>query len=341
MSFNGALTPDLMRITGDVSATQTFWFDGVMTGQFQFDLTSAPALEVTETHLPDAEVGSFYSAPELLQAQGGIPPYIWSVAPGSPLPPGLVLSHSNSRGTLGGILDATAEEDSRYDPLLRRFLFRVEVSDAYGHTAQSEIALEVECGDERDDLIEEYQLYGVFDESKQELFVPRCVEITSTGRTQFYSFQELNVSNTSFPGMALLKNSLLTGEGVPLVFKSVGLDGIVANYGSIPVHAPPCPAPGLPSCVVNSGYRTPEQQADVSPAYPNGRHIFGDAVDLPNPDRNSPLEVKKATYDRLVNAALSAGADWVENVAAKIDCAPSVMNCVHADYRNTKAKYAK
>ncbi|HVB94424.1 MAG TPA: Ig domain-containing protein [Acidimicrobiales bacterium] len=55
-----------------------------------------PPLVITTTSVPNARVGSAYSAN--LQASGGVPPYVWSLKSGS-LPNGLSLSSS---GTISG-----------------------------------------------------------------------------------------------------------------------------------------------------------------------------------------------------------------------------------------------
>lgn len=60
-------------------------------------ITIVGPLQVTTTALTGGEVGQAYSA--TLTATGGVPPYTWSVAAGSSLPPGLVLS---SAGAISG-----------------------------------------------------------------------------------------------------------------------------------------------------------------------------------------------------------------------------------------------
>ena len=57
---------------------------------------AVPALTITTTSLPDAQVGVAYS--QQLAASGGTSPFIWSVSVGS-LPAGLTLSAS---GLLSG-----------------------------------------------------------------------------------------------------------------------------------------------------------------------------------------------------------------------------------------------
>jgi len=61
------------------------------------DPAPTPPLEITTTELPSGTVGQAYST--TLSAQGGTPPYTWSITAGS-LPPGLNLS---SDGVISGI----------------------------------------------------------------------------------------------------------------------------------------------------------------------------------------------------------------------------------------------
>ncbi len=66
-------------------------------------IARAPLQVTTVSPLPNATLGIFYS--QLLSANGGLPPYSWSLAPGSgPLPPGLSLA---SNGSLSGTPTST------------------------------------------------------------------------------------------------------------------------------------------------------------------------------------------------------------------------------------------
>ena len=58
------------------------------------------ALSITTTSLPNATSGAAYSAP--LDASGGTPPYTWTVATGSALPPWLTLAGSETSWKLSG-----------------------------------------------------------------------------------------------------------------------------------------------------------------------------------------------------------------------------------------------
>ncbi len=191
------------------------------------------------------------------------------------------------------------------------------------------------CGDPgRDGLIQQYlrdtfpPAIGITDAAAMpnKRFVPHCVDITKSAGSNNYTFAALNSSNTTEPTVALLANSLLNGQGVFCVSTAsprCGLDTLVAAFGSVPA--------------LTSGFRPPLDQVRVylglgKTPVPAGRHMFGDAVDLPVvPAGNA------AQYNALVNAALNAGADYTETdqraISAKLPCSPVVMACVHADWR--------
>ena len=77
-----------------VPAHQTFSLPASIT------INKPPTLSITTTTLPNGVTGSGYSA--LLQAQGGIPPYTWTLTSGQ-LPAGLTLiSESNNTGLISG-----------------------------------------------------------------------------------------------------------------------------------------------------------------------------------------------------------------------------------------------
>jgi hypothetical protein len=105
---SGSLPPGLnLSSSGTLSGTPTATGTASFTVQAQDQaglsaeqtLTlTVPALQVTTTSpLPTAYVQSLYDYP--LSASGGEPPYTWTLASGSTLPPGLSLS---SAGTLSG-----------------------------------------------------------------------------------------------------------------------------------------------------------------------------------------------------------------------------------------------
>ncbi len=65
-----------------------------------FSLIVGSSLTVTTSSLPNGYAGSYYA--QFLTASGGVPPYRWSVSPGSSLPAGLTLAQNGAlSGTLG------------------------------------------------------------------------------------------------------------------------------------------------------------------------------------------------------------------------------------------------
>jgi hypothetical protein len=99
------------QITGTPTATGTSSFtilitDSAVPTHQTFSVPTSiivnkpPTLSITTTTLPNGVTGSGYSA--LLQAQGGIPPYTWTLTSGQ-LPAGLTLvSESNNTGLISG-----------------------------------------------------------------------------------------------------------------------------------------------------------------------------------------------------------------------------------------------
>jgi large repetitive protein len=118
---------------GDYNGELTMTFDvlqplGVtLTGSIM--PTSVPAV-TTFAQLPSGAVNSAYYAS--LTAAGGMPPYTWTVAPGSQLPSGLSLSSSGQiTGTLGAGVG------------IGTYPFSVQVSDATNVTATETLSLAV------------------------------------------------------------------------------------------------------------------------------------------------------------------------------------------------------
>jgi hypothetical protein len=221
--------------------------------------------------------------------------------------------------------------------------------DSSGMTASAPFTIAVTCGDDaKDSLVQQYVSNsffgsaGITDVASQppRPFAPRCMDITKSAGSQNYSFSALNSSNFSDSTVALLAESLLAGQGVrgvlvPTLSKGLGLDGWVANFGSVPLLNGPLNE--------GSGFRPPLDQARVYVALgkkpiPAGRHMFGDAVDLPVIPAGDV-----ATYYQLLNAAINAGADYTESdqkaIKNKLACSPAVMHCVHADWRKATSLF--
>jgi hypothetical protein len=90
---------------------------------------SGTALAVTTSSLPTAEVGLSYSA--ALQAAGGTTPYAWSLASGTSLPSGLVLT---ADGQLSGVPSQSGTST---------FAVQVQDSSAPGQVATAQLSLAV------------------------------------------------------------------------------------------------------------------------------------------------------------------------------------------------------
>ncbi len=157
------------------------------------------------------------------------------------------------------------------------------------------------CGDERDNLIQQYKDFNVVDSTSGAPFVPTCHDFTQTADNNSFSFAEFNVNNTF--SWALIRTPLL-----------LGVDLWIATYGS-PRH-------------INSAYRNPQHNNAVGGA-PRSRHMFGDATDLRN-ETGSQQE-----WNAMHQAAQTIQADWIENING-----PCQLNCVHADWRVTAGPYA-
>jgi len=166
------------------------------------------------------------------------------------------------------------------------------------------------CGDERDDIIQEYIAYSVG-------FTPPCEWFTQTARSAYFSFSELTVNSPY--SWALIKWPLVVAPSL-----NYGLD-----YWRDLLGAPQ---------IVNSGYRSPRHNHTVGGA-PQSRHLWGDAVDLRNFTR-SESEYWEKRYAAIGTPnqpnAPHARADYVEPLSG-----PCGYGCVHADWRSTdEGRYA-
>ena len=92
-------------------------------------ITIVAALSITTTSLPPATSGTVYS--QALAATGGAPPYVWTVAAGTP-PAGLALES-------GGLLSGTPTTAGDYT-------FTVQATDAGSHTATQVLSVTVAAG---------------------------------------------------------------------------------------------------------------------------------------------------------------------------------------------------
>lgn len=124
LTAGGSLTGEPTN-SGTFSITVTVTDSGGNSVSKLFALTVLPPpLEITTTDLPSATTGRAYSA--TLNASGGEPPYVWSLAEGS-LPPGVNLSS-------GGILAGTPAAPGS-------FRITVRVTDSKSATATRTLTL--------------------------------------------------------------------------------------------------------------------------------------------------------------------------------------------------------
>lgn len=137
-SISGGALPDGLtlssggQITGTPTTAGTFGFTvqardaNGATATKQLSITVVPQLSITGSSLPNAVVGSPYSAN--LGAAGGTTPYSWSIQSGS-LPAGLAI---NGAGQIAGTPSAAGS-----------FSFTVRVTDASNQTADAPLTLTV------------------------------------------------------------------------------------------------------------------------------------------------------------------------------------------------------
>lgn len=359
VTMSGTLASSGTTITGN----GTTILAGGSINPWTFSLTGQGGrpLQITTTSLP---AGAWKTASlafsqygTTLDAVGGTPPYTWVV---SGLPNGL--SAEPMSGAISGTFSEDSENTSSFDRIKRQFTISVSVTDSsvppLNTTSNPPLTIEFTCGGDgaEDGLIGQYTttlgrtptfgVNGLLDFATRQRFAPRCMDITRSARSTHYSFLELNSSNLSRPSVALFANSLLTGQGVALLLpppltNGPGLDGWVENLPRIP----PLNGPAN----LGSGFRPPADQVAVYvlkgitefcspgvtvPCIPKGgRHMFGDAVDLPVTP--SGTAGTPAMWQQMVYDAIDAGADYTESTPAdaKRSCGRSVRHCVHADWR--------
>ncbi len=99
-------------------------------------------------------------------------------------------------------------------------------------------------------------------------WTPSCAWFTNSNHSANFMFQMFNVSNGY--GWALIKKPLVAPASA-----GYGLDDWISLIGTQQQYA------GQQQ-VINSGYRNPQHNKDIGSTYANGRHMFGDAVDLKN-----------------------------------------------------------
>ena len=97
----------------------------------QFTATINPPLQITPT-MPAGTVGVAYS--QDLIAQGGVPPYSWSIFANDPLPPGLSLG--TTAPDFNNVLTGTPTQAGT-------FSFLISVTDAQGYSVNATVTVTI------------------------------------------------------------------------------------------------------------------------------------------------------------------------------------------------------
>jgi hypothetical protein len=126
---------DELAGTPTTAGTYTFTmlvtdFDGQQATQ-QFTATIDPPLQITPT-MPAGTVGVPYS--QDLTAQGGAPPYSWSIFANDPLPPGLSLG--TTAPDYNNVLTGTPTQAGT-------FSFLIQVTDTQGHSVNGTVTITI------------------------------------------------------------------------------------------------------------------------------------------------------------------------------------------------------
>ena len=161
------------------------------------------------------------------------------------------------------------------------------------------------CGDQRDQVAEEYTSYKVN-------FRPPCTVFTNDASTASFSFGQLNYpSPATAPAIyayALFTLSFLTNVEA---WNESWLEGYSSS-----------------NLIINSGYRCPSQNRAAGGAG-NSQHMHGDAADM----KNVTGDLNGRT--RLIDAVSPADPGYIEPTSG-----PCALACVHADWRNLSQAYS-
>lgn len=178
------------------------------------------------------------------------------------------------------------------------------------------------CGDERDQLIMDYIRLGVQDivhgQKSGPPFLPTCSDFTKDAHNVNFTFNQLNISNMSYPTWALVRQPFASG-----------LDAWISQLGS--------------TRPLNSAYRPPADQFRVYLGLgivpPKGsRHMFGDAADLDVPSES------RDEWRLMVKAAKRVGATFIEPDRPPFPCfkkkaGTAAWRCAHADWQGVLGSY--
>jgi hypothetical protein len=160
--------------------------------------------------------------------------------------------------------------------------------------APASAPVNVNCGDQRDTVVQEYVTYAAD-------FIPSCTDFSQYTHSAYFQASELR--NGDDYSWALVRVPLTVDQS-----SGYGLDKWRANYGS--------------SRIINSGYRNPAHNFSVGGVF-DSQHLHGTAADLRN-QMGTTLE-----YNNMVTAAQNAGSDFIEPTSG-----PCSTACVHSDWRN-------
>jgi hypothetical protein len=161
--------------------------------------------------------------------------------------------------------------------------------------------------------------------TRKENFVPACSSFTKTAQSELFPSPSFFLVGETYT-WALVRYPLTLSYGSPTL-PGLGLDTWVTLFNNTTTflglnYGPP---------TINSAYRDPEHNHNISPKYPNSRHVIGDAIDLKNNSWGTPLSLSE--YWFRYNAAYDAGAAYVEPYSA------AAAGHAHADWRNTPGPY--
>ena len=324
--------------------------------------SESPLKITTDATLPAATLGTVYSAATAgasIAATGGSPPYQWTVSAFS-LPEGLTLQQGTPKATIAGTLAKTSEDTAGrgFDTTARQFSFNLTVTDSKGATAIRAFTIPLNCGDERDDIINQY---------KEE----NSVGSLSGGLNPFPLNPGANAQDGIQPYCALFTRNypqLIVGSGastwglvrLPLTipyavpYAPVGLSTWIAEYNKWADAQPENTAFTAPR-QISSAYRTPATNANTPGHSASSRHVFGDAVDLQTIShlgQNHDIDIKAcpdnsseatkqlcAEWTAMKEAAQRAGAykptGFIESLKQ------SRIGHVHADWRGVPGAFQK
>ncbi len=155
------------------------------------------------------------------------------------------------------------------------------------------------CGDDRDQLIQQYKTYHV-------AFYPTCSAFTRGLNTSYFTWDELNYPSPMTAPAQFSDHAVFTWQAL----------GFVNAWYSLATFA------------INSGYRDPYQNSLAGGAG-NSRHMFGVAFDARN-------DGTVAGWNKLYFTAATAGADWREprNGPCKLGCMHGDVRTHPASYVN-------